>query len=85
LAVEHTIIKENGAVSAESVREISEGALHVSGADYALAVSGIAGDSGGTPSKPVGTVYIGARSATMHVEKHCYFQGDRNYILILKR
>ncbi|HIP54232.1 MAG TPA: CinA family protein [Sulfurimonas autotrophica] len=80
LAVDQAILEANGAVSAEVVREMSEGALNVSEADYALAVSGIAGDSGGTPLKPVGTVYIGVRSATQHVEKHLHFHGDRNYI-----
>ena len=80
LAVDHTTLEENGAVSAEVVKEMSEGALNVSGADYALAISGIAGDSGGTPSKPVGTVYISARSKTEHVEKHLHFHGDRNYV-----
>ena len=80
LAVEHNILEENGAVSAEVVKEMSEGALNVSGADYALAVSGIAGDTGGTMLKPVGTVYISARSKTHHVEKHLHFHGDRNYV-----
>lgn len=80
LAVDHSILEENGAVSAEVVREMSEGALNVSGADYALAISGIAGDTGGTELKPVGTVYISARSHTLHVEKHLHFHGDRNYV-----
>ena len=80
LAVEHTILEKNGAVSAEVVREMSDGALNVSGADYALAVSGIAGDGGGTQVKPVGTVYISARSKTQHIEKHFHFHGDRNYV-----
>lgn len=80
LAVEHAVLEKNGAVSAEVVREMSEGALNVSGADYALAVSGIAGDTGGTALKPVGTVYISARSKALHVEKHLHFHGDRNYV-----
>jgi nicotinamide-nucleotide amidase len=80
LAVDHEILEKNGAVSAEVVREMSDGALNVSGADYALAISGIAGDTGGTAQKPVGTVYIGVRSQTQHLEKHLYFQGDRNYV-----
>src|SRR2546423_12895504 len=47
-----------GAVSEQSVREMAAGALRVSGATVALAVSGIAGPDGGTPSKPVGTVWF---------------------------
>lgn len=80
LAVNDATLKEHGAVSAEVVREMSEGALNVSHADYAIAVSGIAGDTGGTDEKPVGTVYIGVRSHTHHVEKHLCFQGDRNFV-----
>ncbi|WP_297443679.1 CinA family protein [Sulfurimonas sp.] len=80
LAVSHEVLEANGAVSAEVVAEMSEGALNVSGADYALSISGIAGDTGGTKEKPVGTVYIGARSQTKHKERHLQFQGDRNYV-----
>ncbi len=80
LAVEHETLERVGAVSAEVVQEMSEGALNVSDADYALSVSGIAGDTGGTELKPVGTVYIGARSKTAHIEQHLHFNGDRNYV-----
>ena len=80
LAVSHEILLENGAVSSEVVREMSDGALNVSSADYSLSISGIAGDAGGTLEKPVGTVYIGARSKTISQEEGLFFQGDRNYI-----
>ena len=80
LAVDEKILHEFGAVSAEVVAEMSEGALSVSGADYALAVSGIAGDGGGTEAKPVGTVFVGVRDPKTHHEEHCLFYGDRNYV-----
>ncbi len=80
LAVEHSLLLENGAVSSEVVHEMSEGALNVSGADYAISISGIAGDAGGTEEKPVGTVYIGVRSKDFHNEEHLHFSGDRNYV-----
>lgn len=80
LAVSEESLKNYGAVSAEVVREMSEGALNVSNADYAIAVSGIAGDTGGTDEKPVGTVYIGVRSDKEHKEEHLLFQGDRNFV-----
>ena len=80
LAVDTGVLQENGAVSVEVVQEMSEGALNVSAADYALAVSGIAGDTGGTELKPVGTVYISARDKNKHIEKHLHFHGDRNYV-----
>ncbi|WP_241761420.1 CinA family protein [Sulfurimonas gotlandica] len=80
LAVEHDTLEEFGAVSSEIVKEMCEGALNVSSADYALSISGIAGDTGGTEFKPVGTVYIGASSKTHHSEMHLRLDGDRNYV-----
>jgi len=80
LAVSHEILENYGAVSFEVVSEMSEGALNVSDADYAISISGIAGDSGGTKLKPVGTVYIGVRSKNDHKEEHLQFNGDRNYV-----
>jgi nicotinamide-nucleotide amidase len=58
LGVPATLLSTYGAVSSEVVGSMTEGALERSGADWALAVSGIAGPSGGTPEKPVGTVWI---------------------------
>jgi len=80
LAVTHDTLEENGAVSREVVLEMSEGAMNVSSADYTLSISGIAGDSGGTVEKPVGTVFIGVRSEVAHKEEHLNFKGDRNYV-----
>jgi len=80
LAVEHSVLLDNGAVSSKVVCEMSEGALNVSAADYALSISGIAGDAGGTEDKPVGTVYIGVRSKDLHKEERVHFNGDRNYV-----
>ncbi|WP_294922624.1 CinA family protein [Sulfuricurvum sp.] len=80
LAVDDTALESYGAVSAEVVVEMSEGAMNVSFADYALSISGVAGPTGGSETKPVGTVYISARSKTaVHTERY-YFEGDRNYI-----
>jgi len=59
LGVRQETLEKFGAVSEETVREMAEGALRISGADYALATSGIAGPDGGTDEKPVGTVCIG--------------------------
>lgn len=80
LAVEQNLLEEFGAVSKEVVLKMGEGALNVSNADYALSISGIAGDTGGTPQKPIGTVFIGVRTKTTHKEIHLNLKGDRNYI-----
>jgi len=59
LGVETALLEEHGAVSDPVVRAMAEGCLRVSGADHAIAVSGIAGPGGGSEDKPVGTVFIG--------------------------
>ena len=59
LGVPHALILEHGAVSEPVAREMAEGARRISGADYGLSVTGIAGPDGGTREKPVGLVYVG--------------------------
>ena len=58
LGVPQELLDEHGAVSEPVARSMAEGALRVSGADIAVAVTGIAGPDGGTPEKPVGTVWL---------------------------
>ncbi len=62
LGVNEETLAEHGAVSEPIAREMAEGALRKTGADHALAVTGIAGPTGGTPEKPVGTVFVGLAS-----------------------
>ena len=59
LNVKKTTLKEFGAVSEKTAREMAKGAILASGADAAIATTGIAGPDGGTEEKPVGLVYIG--------------------------
>lgn len=80
LGVNADTLEKYGAVSSEVVSEMSEGVLNVSNADYVLSISGIAGEGGGTENKPVGTIFVGARSKTGHMESRLNLSGDRNYI-----
>jgi nicotinamide-nucleotide amidase len=58
LGVTERTLREHGAVSEPTVREMAAGALRASGADVSIAVSGIAGPDGGSVEKPVGTVWF---------------------------
>ena len=58
LGVPGSVLAANGAVSEPVVRAMAQGALERFEADYSIAVSGVAGPEGGTPDKPVGTVWI---------------------------
>jgi nicotinamide-nucleotide amidase len=84
LGVTAATLASFGAVSEQTVREMAEGALRVSGATVALAVSGIAGPDGGTPEKPVGTVWFCAAArqaqATDIIAAEEFFSGDRAFV-----
>ena len=58
IKVKHETLQKYGAVSEETVKEMAEGIRQRFKTDYAIATSGIAGPGGGTPEKPVGTVWI---------------------------
>ena len=71
LGVKPETLVQCGAVSAAVAQQMAEGALRETGAHYALSITGIAGPSGGTPEKPIGTVFIGlAGPFETIVERH---------------
>ena len=82
LGVKHDTLLEWGAVSEQTVREMAEGVRALMNTDYAIATSGIAGPTGGTPEKPVGTVWI-AWATPKGTTAECYHFGvarDREQI-----
>ncbi len=77
LGVDPAVISRFGAVSEETVRAMAEGMRSLASTDYAVAVTGIAGPTGGTPEKPVGTVWIAVSSARGIVAEKHRFADDR--------
>jgi nicotinamide-nucleotide amidase len=77
LGVKNETLWQYGAVSRETVTEMVEGALLNYKSDYAIAVTGIAGPDGGTPDKPVGTVWVGVASAKKTITKKFLFGNKR--------
>ncbi|WP_309496162.1 CinA family protein [Sulfurovum sp.] len=80
LGVENEVLENYGAVSSQCVSQMLEGMQKLSGANYILASSGIAGPTGGTDLKPVGTVYIGLQTPFNQEVFQCFFHGDREAI-----
>lgn len=77
LGVDAALIARHGAVSEEVARAMVQGALTHAHAQVALAVTGVAGPSGGSAAKPVGTVWFGWATPAGLVSERCCFPGDR--------
>jgi nicotinamide-nucleotide amidase len=80
LDVPAELIEAHGAVSAEVAEAMASGMRTRAGTDYALSTTGIAGPSGGSQQKPVGTVYIGYCDDRQTKSLHLRLPGDRNLI-----
>ncbi len=81
LGVRPQTLEQHGAVSRECVVEMVSGALVHSGASIAVAVTGIAGPSGGSDDKPVGTVWIGWKRRGGYARAEVFhFEGDRDAV-----
>ena len=77
LGVDPSLIEENGAVSEPVARAMAEGARSHSRATYALSTTGVAGPTGGSDEKPVGTVYIALATPEQTKVKKLFYPGDR--------
>jgi nicotinamide-nucleotide amidase len=83
LGVREATLASHGAVSEPTVIEMAQGARERFGADLAVAVSGVAGPDGGSPDKPVGTVWLALASAAGTTTKLLGWPGTRDYIRTL--
>ncbi|MGD9577541.1 MAG: CinA family protein [Syntrophorhabdus sp.] len=77
LFVPEEVLAEKGSVSSEVAKAMAEGLREATHADIALSVTGIAGPGGGTPGKPVGTVFVGLASKDGTFVNRFLFSGDR--------
>ena len=80
LGVDADLIKRHGAVSEETALAMAQGCLERSGADYGMSITGIAGPDGGTPEKPVGTVWIAVAARGFATARLFKMRGDRSAI-----
>ncbi|HSS16810.1 MAG TPA: CinA family nicotinamide mononucleotide deamidase-related protein [Candidatus Dormibacteraeota bacterium] len=77
LDVDPQLIEKHGAVSEQVARALAEHARVCARSDYALATTGVAGPSGGSPEKPVGTVYVALAESGKTIAKKFFFPTDR--------
>jgi PncC family amidohydrolase len=77
LGVSENDLKQFGAVSRQVVEQMARGALRALGCDWAIATSGIAGPGGGTPDKPVGTIWIAVAHGSRVVSRNYRFDTTR--------
>lgn len=80
LKVSEATLESKGAVSQETAKEMASGLKALSNADFALAVTGIAGPDGGSEAKPVGLVYIGLEFPGGSAVGKYIFKGDRDAV-----
>jgi nicotinamide-nucleotide amidase len=82
LGVQPATLEKHGAVSRETALEMSQGIRERTGADIGLSVTGIAGPSGGSAAKPVGTVWVSVAMKTFHEARLFQFHGERERVIL---
>jgi nicotinamide-nucleotide amidase len=80
LGVSEETLEQYGAVSEQVVKQMAQGAIKQSEADYAIAVSGVAGPDGGTEEKPVGTVWVCWQTPSQIWTHKLVLSGDRQAV-----
>ena len=80
LEVKKTTLKDFGAVSEKTAKEMAKNGAFMTGADACVAITGIAGPDGGSDEKPVGLVYIGCSLKNKITVKEFHFQGNREKV-----
>jgi nicotinamide-nucleotide amidase len=80
LGVPIDLIASLGAVSREVAEAMADGVARCFGADIGIGTTGIAGPGGGTPDKPVGTVYVAIASGDVRLSYHLCLPGDRDAV-----
>ncbi len=80
LGIPSSAIRKKGAVSREIALLMAQNVKKLAKADFGISITGIAGPTGGTPQKPVGTVFIAISSKNKNACKKFIFKGNRNTI-----
>ena len=82
LGVRRETVETVGVVSAQCAREMAEGVRRISGADWGVSATGLAGPDGGTDQTPVGTVFVGVAGADGARAFEFHFDGDRAQVRV---
>ncbi len=80
LGVPHEVLKSFGAVSYQTALAMAKGVRSSFNADIGIGITGIAGPTGGTEEKPVGTVFIAVSFKSAVIAHKCHFKGDRESV-----
>lgn len=80
LAVPDALLASRGAVSEEVALAMAEGVRRRAGANIGIGTTGIAGPGGGTPEKPVGTVFVGIAADAVRISSRLSLRGDRKTV-----